>query len=71
MFLLVRGEIVKYYVLLDKLSPEAAQNVAWRNAENLYFKDWEMPDLPKQSPAYCVECLDAKKGCFIQNGCKF
>jgi len=68
---LLKGEIVKYYVLLDKLSPEAAKNVAWRNAENLYFKDWEMPELPKQSPVYCVECLDAKQGCFIQNGSKF
>jgi len=76
---LLAGNITKYYQLFDKLPPEAAENVAYNNAENLYFKEWEVPTgevtngangLPDlryaRTPSfYQTECLDPEAGKFV------
>merc|ERR1712098_233652 len=50
-------EIVKYYKLLHKLTPGAANNVAHKNAERYYFADWKIPEYPVQKASYPAEYL--------------
>ena len=63
--------ITKYYQLFDKLTPEAANNVAYANAMALYFSKWDVPkgDEPgrymRHGACYKTEHLDPKAGEFI------
>ena len=73
----LKPEIVKYYKLLDQLSPEAAQNIAWKNAEMEYFNGWEVPDgegngrYRQIEPSYDCECLYNYQGLFVKTGEKY
>ena len=70
----LKPEIVKYYKLLDNLPKEAAENIAWRNAENEYFKDWNPPSdgrYAKLDPTYDCECLYNYQGLFVKTGEKY
>ncbi len=70
----LKPEIVKYYKLLDNLPKEAADNIAWRNAENEYFKDWNPPSdgrYAKLDPTYDCECLYNYQGMFVKTGEKY
>lgn len=40
---LLAPEIVKYWKLFNKLTKDAAENVAYNNAFKWYFKDWDVP----------------------------
>jgi len=68
---LLAGNITKYYQLFDKLDEEAGKNVAYNNAENDYFKDWNVPsgDEPgrytRMPSYYPTECLDPTAGSFV------
>ena len=73
---LLASNITKYYQLFEKLTPEAAQNVAYDNAERLYFKNWKVPtgagpaaggDLRymRMPSYYNTECLDPAAGKFV------
>jgi len=71
---LLAGNITKYYQLFEKLTPEAAENVAYNNAEKLYFASWSVPKADgsdgdgryKRMPSYYqTECLDPKAGKFV------
>ena len=63
--------ITKYYLLFERLSPEAAQAVAYGNAYALYFEKWDVPSgaVPgrymRQAACYHTECLDPKAGQFV------
>ena len=35
--------LIRYYQLFEKLTEEAAANVAYNNAEKLYFANWDVP----------------------------
>ena len=73
-FSAVKPEIVKYYQLLDKLPKECAENIAWKNAELEYFKDWEIPTegrYAKIEPTYDCECLYNYQGLFVKTGEKY
>jgi len=64
-----KKEILKYYKLLNKLSKEAAENVAFRNAERQYFDNWKPPlDIQQVKPIYPCEYLHHKSGYFLQKG---
>ena len=64
-----KKEILKYYKLLQKLSKEAAENVAFRNAEREYFDNWKCPiDEPQNKPVYPCEYLHHQSGYFLQKG---
>ena len=48
---LLSMNIKKYWPLFDRLSPKAAQRVAYQNAFDRYFKDWKVP-----KAVFCEEC---------------
>ena len=63
----------RYYQLFEKLTDEAAQNVAYGNAQREYFENWEVPsgETPHQPysrmPSYYeTECLDPAAGAFVK-----
>ena len=70
---LLSGNITKYYQLFSKLTPEAAENVAYNNAQKLYFENWDVPKGDGSSggayvrmPSYYdTECLDPAVGAFV------
>jgi hypothetical protein len=72
---LLASNITKYYQLFDKLTPDAAQNVAHLNAERVYFENWKVPvgegvfcerRYQKCEPYYDCEALDPAGGTFVQ-----
>ena len=62
----------RYYQLFEKLTPEAAENVARQNAERLYFTPWEVPTgdaggrYARIDCVYETEALDPKEGTFVK-----
>jgi len=40
---LLAANITKYWQLFDRLTTEAAENVAFNNAQRMYFQDWDVP----------------------------
>jgi len=71
---LLASNITKYWPLFELLTPEAAENVAWKNAERLYFEGWTVPAgdgwgaerrYMRQDPMYETECLDPEVGLFV------
>jgi len=73
---LLAGNITKYYQLFDKLTPDAAENVARLNAEREYFDTWTVPTgdstaegfeqrYARMPSYYQTECLDPKAGKFV------
>ena len=73
---LLASNITKYYQLFDKLTEEAALNVAYNNAEKLYFADWTVPTgageaaggelrYARMPSYYDTECLDPAAGKFV------
>ena len=61
----------RYWQLFDKLSPAAAENVAYKNAYRMYFEKWDVPSgsrgdrrYAKIDPVYESECLDPDLGTF-------
>ena len=66
----LKPEITKYWKLFDRLSPEAAHNIAKGNAEKHFFKDWKIPtydEIPLAKPSYPCECLLMNQGIFTQS----
>jgi len=68
---LLAMNITKYWPLFDKLTPEAGENVAWRNAHRAYFEKWDVPTgeggerrYMRNDAFYDTECLDPPKGAF-------
>ena len=69
---LLASNITKYWPLFDLLTPEAAENVSYKNAYRMYFDGW---DVPKASggesrynqieAVYETECLDPAAGAFV------
>ena len=66
--------LYRYWQLFDQLTPEAAENVAWKNAQRMYFDDWKVPSgegknaerrYLRQEPMYETECLDPSEGKFV------
>ena len=61
----------RYWPLFELLSPEAAENVSWRNAYNEYFKDWQVPSgsgggrYARTEAFYHCESLDPTMGEFV------
>jgi len=77
---LLASNITKYYQLFDRLTPEAAENVAYNNAENMYWKNWDMPTgdstkegfelrYAKMPSYYKTEALDPAAGAFVLGKC--
>jgi len=71
---LLASNITKYWPLFDKLTPEAAKNVSYENAYNIYFKNWDIPTgeggearYSRMPSYYQTEMLDPKSGTFINN----
>ena len=69
---LLASNITKYYQLFDKLTEEAAKNIAYENAQRMYFEGWNVPtgeggDLryTKMPSYYQTECLDPAAGAFV------
>ena len=73
---LLASNITKYWPLFDKLTPEAGRNVAFQNAYNLYFAEWDMPvgggeaaggelRYQRMPSYYNTEMLDPKAGTFV------
>jgi len=69
---LLAANITKYYQLFDKLTPEAGQNVAYGNAQRLYFDNWDVPKgsggeqrYTRMPSYYDTECLDPAAGKFV------
>jgi len=68
---LLAANITKYYQLFNKLTTEAAANVARQNAERLYFEPWDIPSgasgrYVRVDAFYDTECLDPKEGTFVR-----
>jgi predicted TIM-barrel fold metal-dependent hydrolase len=62
-------QIVKYQGMLDLLSKETREMIAWKNCEDLFFKGWELPAregiYSYQAPcneALCLVVHDGKQG---------
>jgi predicted TIM-barrel fold metal-dependent hydrolase/xanthine/uracil/vitamin C permease (AzgA family) len=62
-------QIVKYQTMLERLSKETREAIAWKNCEDLFFKDWELPPREgtygHQDPmneALCLVVHDDKQG---------
>ena len=65
----LKPEITKYWKLFDRLSEEAAENIARANAEKMFFSNWKVPtfaELPQTKPVYPCECLLMTQGLFQQ-----
>ena len=70
---LLASNITKYWPLFDQLTPEAGENVAYKNAYRMYFENWQVPSgqpggerrYAQQDPMYDTECLDPKVGMFL------
>jgi len=69
---LLAVNITKYWPLFDALTKEAGENVAYRNAERLYFDNWAVPvcngsdkRYAQIDPVYDTECLDPAEGLFV------
>ena len=69
---LLAGNITKYYQLFERLTPEAAENVAYNNAEREYFASWDVPSgtgddkrYTRMASYYNTECLDPAAGAFV------
>jgi len=69
---LLASNITKYWPLFDKLSPEAGKNVAYQNAYNHYFANWDVPTgeggekrYSRMDSYYQTEMLDPKQGTFV------
>ena len=71
---LLASNITKYYQLFEKLTAEAAANVASGNAERLYFDTWSVPTgggfgerrYARTDAYYETECLDPAEGTFVK-----
>ena len=70
---LLASNITKYYQLFEKLTPEAGENVAYGNAQRMYFEDWTVPSGSEAGTAYVrmpsyydTECLDPAAGTFVK-----
>ena len=71
----MRGCSRRYWPLFDLLTKEAAENVAWRNAQRMYFDNWVVPKgsggeqrYAQIEPVYETECLDPDMGLFVSGG---
>jgi len=71
---LLAANITKYWKLFERLTPEAAENVAYKNAYRMYFENWDVPTgeggkgerrYMRQDPMYDTECLDPAAGIFV------
>ena len=68
---LLAVNITKYWQLFDKLTPEAAENVAYKNAYKEYFDNWDVPTgsrggrYARGEAFYECESLDPKEGEFV------
>lgn len=68
---LLASNITKYYQLFEKLTEEAALNVAYGNAQKDYFETWTVPSGAEAGPYfrmpsyYDTECLDPAAGAFV------
>jgi len=71
---LLASNITKYYQLFEKMkSEDAGKNVAYQNAQNLYFETWDVPSgadpftpYSRMPSYYDTECLDPKAGEFVK-----
>ena len=70
---LLASNITKYYQLFNKLTPAAAQNVAYGNAQREYFDGWKVPSGDQVGTPYArmpsyyeTECLDPVSGKFVK-----
>ena len=69
---LLASNITKYYQLFEKLTPEAAENIAYNNAQKLYFDGWDVPSgaepgtYARMPSYYDTECLDPREGKFVK-----
>jgi hypothetical protein len=65
-------QLHRYYQLFEKLTPEAAKNVAFNNAQREYFEAWDVPTgnqpgrYTRMPSYYETECLDPKAGVFVK-----
>jgi len=68
---LLAMNITKYWPLFDALTPEAAENVAHKNAYRMYFDTWDVPSTRGEKryaqidQMYETECLDPDLGLFV------
>jgi len=70
---LLASNITKYYQLFEKLPEAAAKDIAFENAQRMYFEKWEVPsgetptDLryTRMPSYYKTECLDPAAGKFV------
>ena len=70
---LLAANITKYYQLFERLTPEAAANVAYNNAQKEYFDGWDVPSggpggeqrYTRMPSYYNTECLDPAAGTFV------
>ena len=68
---LLASNITKYYQLFERLTEEAGNNVAYGNAERVYFAKWAVPSgtderYRRVEPFYETECLDPGAGTFVK-----